>query len=99
MTEPTYTVEEMREAIRSSGMMLFDDDVDRARIEDFLSALPPRSSPQFTEEHYDAIRKGCPACDNGVGGVDPSDGSAIECEYCGRLLAALRASQQQEKKP
>ena len=37
------------------------------------------------------IRASCKACDGtGVGGIDPR-GDAVECEYCGRPMRAVRA--------
>ncbi|KKM14805.1 hypothetical protein LCGC14_1702450 [marine sediment metagenome] len=36
------------------------------------------------------IRKKCIACDNGIFGIDKT-GDAIECEYCGRPIAALKS--------
>lgn len=41
------------------------------------------------KECCEAIRSECVACDDGVAGVAP-DGSAIECEYCGRPMAIIR---------
>lgn len=42
------------------------------------------------EENCLAIRAACSACDNGVYAESPQ-GDAIECEYCGRPMAAIRA--------
>ena len=38
-----------------------------------------------------AVRAACGACDNGTAGYDEFN-NAVECEYCGRPMAAIRAA-------
>jgi len=45
------------------------------------------------------VRENCPACENGVAGAEQHPNGvgllAVECEYCGRIIAAIRASNQE----
>ena len=45
------------------------------------------------------VRANCPACDDGIAGAEQHpngvDWQAVECEYCGRIIAAIHASNQE----
>ena len=48
------------------------------------------------------VRENCPACDNGMAGERPYGPSldmveAIECQYCGEMIAAIRSAEEAQE--
>ena len=56
-----------------------------------VTAVPLYAFEQVVGECIEAVRKACTVCDGFGQVVGPEvPGVAIECEYCGRPIAALR---------
>ena len=56
-----------------------------------ILALVKREVERERERCCIAIRSACTQCVNGVFEPDPRTGDPVECEYCGRPIAAIRS--------